>query len=76
MEETVKMMRVSDNAQQWAAYSAAGAGNAGMGTYADGVPMVIAFQDVLTVYDTSINQIVFFAEAPIAVKKGLGQPLF
>jgi hypothetical protein len=41
-----------------ATYSAGGAYDAGWGTYPDGVPKYVVFQDVISIYDTSTGALI------------------
>ena len=73
--ETVKFMKVSDDMDAWLMYEAQGI-DAKMGYYPSGVPMYVVLQDTVAVYDTATGEMIFSADAPIDVNKGLGQPLF
>lgn len=74
--EFMKVMKVGDNAEMWAIYETGGAYDAGWGTYADGVPMYVVFQDVVTVYDTETGAMVGEYDLCTAAPHGLGQPIF
>lgn len=50
VEEFLKVMKVGDDPVEWARYEAGGAYDAAWGTYGDGVPMYVVFQDVVSVY--------------------------
>ncbi len=73
--ETVKIMKVSDDMDAWLMYEAQGI-DALIAYYPSGVPMYVVLQDVIAVYDTATGGMIFSAEAPFDVNKGLGQPLF
>ncbi len=49
VEEFAKIMRVSDDLDEWARYEAGGAFGV-WGTYENGVPSYVVFQDVISVY--------------------------
>jgi len=51
--EGMKIMKVGDDSVAWAAYLAGGAYDAQWGTYGDGVPMYVVFQDVVSIYERS-----------------------
>ena len=73
--ETVKFMKVSDDMDAWLMYEAQGI-DAKMGYYPSGVPMYVVLQDTVAVYDTATGEMIFSADAPFDVNRGLGQPLF
>jgi len=51
--EFAKLMKVSDDPDEWARYQAGGAFDCGWGTYLSRVPRYVAFQDVVSVYETA-----------------------
>jgi hypothetical protein len=73
--EFMKIQAVGDNPAAWATYEANGAYSAGWGTYPDGVPMFVVFQDVVSIYNLSgtLLETVYVASGP---GMGLGQPIF
>lgn len=53
IDEFMKIMKVTDDLAAWQGYQAGGAYSAGWGTYSDGVPMYVVFQDVISVLGKS-----------------------
>jgi hypothetical protein len=53
VEEFAKLMKVSDDSDEWARYQEGGAFDCGWGSYESGVPKYVAFQDVISVYETA-----------------------
>lgn len=73
--ESLKVQAVGDDSSAWATYQAGGAYDAGWGTYSDGVPMYVVFQDVVTIYSSSGSLIQTINIATVG-PHGLGQPIF
>ena len=73
--EFMKIQAVGDNPTAWTTYQSYGAYSAGWGTYTDGVPMYVVFQDVVSIYSLSgtLLETVTVAGGP---GMGLGQPIF
>jgi hypothetical protein len=76
IEEFSKMMKVSDDNEMWLKYAAAGAYDAGWGTYDDGVPKYVIFQDSLDVYDSETGQLIYSTTLIDGINKGMGKPIF
>lgn len=74
--EFLKIQKVSDDPEAWEKYQAAGAYSAGWGTYEDGVPKYVVFQDVISVYDAKTDKLVATFNLCTASPKGLGRPIF
>jgi len=74
--EFLKVQKISDDPDAWEAYEAGGAYSAGWGTYGDGVPKYVVFQDVISVYDTTTGELVATFNLCTIAPKGLGQPIF
>lgn len=55
VKEFAKIMKVSDDADEWARYEAGGAFDVGWGSHPNEVPKYVAFQDVISVYQRSWN---------------------
>jgi hypothetical protein len=76
IEEFSKIMKVTDDAEMWATYEAAGAYNANWGTYPNGVPKYVVFQDSLNVYDSITGELIYSTTLMEGINKGLGKPVF
>jgi hypothetical protein len=76
VKEFLKIMKVGNDADEWARYQAGGAYDAGWGTYDNEVPKYVVFQDVIEVYDTETEELVATYDLCTAAPKGLGQPIF
>ncbi len=74
--EFMKIMKVSDDLDAWAVYEAGGAYDAGWGTYENGVPMYIVYQDEVQVFDVSTGALLLQLSLCTAGPKGLGMPIF
>jgi len=76
IESFIKIMKVSDDAEAWTEYEAAGAYSANWGNYESGVPKYVVFQDVVEVYNVESGELVASYEFVNGVAKGLGKPIF
>lgn len=74
--EFLKIQKVSDDEDAWNYYQSCGAYDAGWGTYDNGVPKYVVFQDVIDVYDVETGNLVAHFDLCTASPKGLGQPIF
>lgn len=73
--EFMKIQDVSNNLTAWTTYEANGAYSADWGTYSNGVPQYVVFQDIVSIYSMNgiLIQTIQVAGGP---GMGLGQPIF
>jgi hypothetical protein len=74
--EFLKVQKVSNDTEAWERYQTGGAYDAGWGSYENGVPKYVVFQDVISVYDTSTGELVATFNLCTASPKGVGKPIF
>ena len=74
--EFLKIQKVSNNEEAWEEYQEGGAYSAGWGTYDNGVPKYVVFQDTIEVYNTETGDMVASYNLCETAPKGLGQPIF
>jgi hypothetical protein len=74
--EFLKIQKVGDDPIAWALYEQGGAYDAQWGTYSDGVPKYVVYQDTVDVFDTATKALVAHYDFCNASPKGLGQAIF